>query len=135
MFRNLAIPVAMAVLVAGATAQTQAPQKQAINVPIQSGTYDFFNEEVLGEDANGDVIEPRQDYAASADDNQTIRSVTGAPGGMGYFGYSYFAENHVRHCSFVLRHVAEEAIAIATSPRENKAFSNERRRENTSAEK
>ena len=59
----------------------------------QSGTYDFFNEEILGEDANGDTIEPRQDYAASADDNQTIRSVTGAPGGMGYFGYSYFAEN------------------------------------------
>jgi phosphate transport system substrate-binding protein len=35
----------------------------------QSGTYDFFNEEVLGEDAQGEVIQPRQDYSASEDDN------------------------------------------------------------------
>jgi phosphate transport system substrate-binding protein len=59
----------------------------------QSGTYDFFNEEVLGEDAKGEVIEPRQDYAASEDDNVTVRAVTGAEGAMGYFGYSYFIEN------------------------------------------
>ena len=59
----------------------------------QSGTYDFFNEEVLGEDASGETITPRQDYSASEDDNVTVRAVRGAPGGMGYFGYSYFAEN------------------------------------------
>ncbi|MBJ7454957.1 MAG: phosphate ABC transporter substrate-binding protein PstS family protein [Thermoleophilia bacterium] len=59
----------------------------------QSGTYDFFNEEVLGEDAAGEVITPRQDYTASADDNVTVRAVTGADGGMGYFGFSYFEEN------------------------------------------
>lgn len=59
----------------------------------QSGTYDFFNEEVLGENAAGDVIEPRQDYSASEDDNVTVRAVTGAAGGMGYFGYSYYEEN------------------------------------------
>jgi phosphate transport system substrate-binding protein len=59
----------------------------------QSGTYDFFNEEVLGEDAKGEVIEPRQDYAASEDDNVTVRTVTGAAGAMGYFGHSYYTEN------------------------------------------
>ena len=59
----------------------------------QSGTYDFFNEEILGEDAKGETIEPRQDYAASEDDNVTVRAVSGASGGMGYFGYSYFSEN------------------------------------------
>lgn len=59
----------------------------------QSGTYDFFNEEVLGKDAKGDVIEPRQDYAASEDDNVTVRTVEGAPGAMGYFGHSYYSEN------------------------------------------
>ncbi len=59
----------------------------------QSGTYDFFNEEVLGEDAAGEVIEPRQDYSASADDNVTVRAVQSAPGGLGYFGYTYFEEN------------------------------------------
>jgi phosphate transport system substrate-binding protein len=59
----------------------------------QSGTYDFFNEEILGEDASGEVIQPRQDYAASEDDNNIVRSVTGSPGGLGYFGFTYYEEN------------------------------------------
>lgn len=68
----------------------------------QSGTYDFFNEEVLGENAAGGVIEPRQTYAASEDDNVTVRTVTGAPGAMGYFGYSYFIENEDQLKAFEL---------------------------------
>ena len=59
----------------------------------QSGTYDFFNETVLGKDANDEVLSPRQDYTASADDNVTVRAVQGADGGLGYFGYTYFEEN------------------------------------------
>lgn len=68
----------------------------------QSGTYDFFNEEVLGEDAKGEVIEPRQDYAASEDDNVTVRTVEGAEGAMGYFGHSYFVENEAKLKAFEL---------------------------------
>ncbi len=59
----------------------------------QSGTYDFFNETILGEDAKGEVLSPRQDYTASADDNVIVRSVTGAPGTLGYFGFTYYEEN------------------------------------------
>ncbi len=59
----------------------------------QSGTYDFFNEEVLGEDAAGETIEPRQDYTASEDDNVTVRAVQSAEGGLGYFGFSYYEAN------------------------------------------
>ncbi len=59
----------------------------------QSGTYDFFNEEVLGEDAEGEVIEPRQDYTASADDNVIVRAVQSAPSALGYFGFTYYEEN------------------------------------------
>lgn len=59
----------------------------------QSGTYDFFNEEVLGEDAKGETVTPRQDYTASADDNVTVRAVESAEAGLGYFGFSYFEEN------------------------------------------
>ena len=59
----------------------------------QSGTYDFFNEEVLGEDEAGETITPRADYTASADDNVIVNAVTGAQAAMGYFGYSYFSEN------------------------------------------
>ena len=59
----------------------------------QSGTYDFFNKEVLGEDASGETVTPRQDYTASADDNVIVRAVQNGTGGLGYFGFSYFEEN------------------------------------------
>ena len=68
----------------------------------QSGTYDFFNEEVLGEDANGDVIQPRQDYAASEDDNVIVRSVTDGEAGLGYFGFTYYEENTDKVQSFAI---------------------------------
>jgi phosphate transport system substrate-binding protein len=72
----------------------------------QSGTYDFFNEEVLGEDASGETIDPRQDYTASEDDNVIVRAVEGVPGGMGYFGYSYFEANQGNLKPFTLDGVA-----------------------------
>jgi len=59
----------------------------------QSGTYDFFNEEVLGEDAAGETVVPRQDYTASEDDNVVVRAVQSAEAGLGYFGFTYFEEN------------------------------------------
>ncbi len=59
----------------------------------QSGTYDFFNEEVLGEDASGETAAPRTDYAASEDDNVIVTAVTGSKGTMGYFGFTYYEEN------------------------------------------
>lgn len=59
----------------------------------QSGTYDFFNETVLGKDAKGEVNTPRSDYAASEDDNVIVTAVTGSKGTMGYFGYTYYEEN------------------------------------------
>lgn len=78
----------------------------------QSGTYDFFNEEVLGEDASGEVINPRQDYTASEDDNVIVRAVTSAPAGMGYFGYSYFEENQDQLKAFSLNGVAPSPETI-----------------------
>lgn len=68
----------------------------------QSGTYDFFNEEVLGKNAQGDVIQPRQDYAASEDDNVIVRSVMDGQAGLGYFGFTYFQENTDKVQSFAL---------------------------------
>ena len=54
-----------------------------------SGTFDFFTDAINGEE---DVS--RTDYNnVGEDDNQTVRGVEGAPGGMGYFGFSYFKEN------------------------------------------
>ena len=78
----------------------------------QSGTYDFFNEKVLGEDAAGETIEPRQDYAASADDNVTVRAVQSAEGGLGYFGYTYFEENQDTLTDFAVDRVKPTAETI-----------------------
>lgn len=68
----------------------------------ESGTYDFFNEKVLGVDGEGSPLPPRSDYAASADDDVTVRRIEEAPAAMGYFGYSYYVENQGRLRAFSL---------------------------------
>jgi phosphate transport system substrate-binding protein len=50
-----------------------------------SGTFDFFTEEI-----NGEKGATRDDYQASEDDNQLVTGVEGDKGGLGYFGFSYF---------------------------------------------
>jgi phosphate transport system substrate-binding protein len=78
----------------------------------QSGTYDFFNETVIGKDPNGDPIASRQDYTASADDNVTVRAVQSAEGGLGYFGFSYFEENQDTLKDFAIDGVKPTAATI-----------------------
>ena len=54
-----------------------------------SGTFDYFTEEVNGEEGAS-----RQDYNnVGENDNATVTGVEGSPGGMGYFGYSFYQEN------------------------------------------
>ncbi len=54
-----------------------------------SGTFDYFTEEINGEEGAS-----RQDYNnVGENDNATVAGVEGAPGGMGYFGYSFYQEN------------------------------------------
>jgi phosphate transport system substrate-binding protein len=54
-----------------------------------SGTFGYFTEAINGEE---DAI--RNDYNdVGEDDNATVTGVAGSPGGMGYFGYSFFSEN------------------------------------------
>jgi phosphate transport system substrate-binding protein len=53
-----------------------------------SGTFDYFTDVINGEEGAS-----RSDYSASEDDNVTVQAVEGDPGGLGYFGYSYFEEN------------------------------------------
>lgn len=54
-----------------------------------SGTFEYFTESVNGEEGN-----QRKNYNnVGEDDNQTVTGVSGAPGGMGYFGYSFLVEN------------------------------------------
>jgi phosphate transport system substrate-binding protein len=54
-----------------------------------SGTFAYFTEAALGEEGA-----QRTDYNnVGEDDNQTVTGVSGAQGGIGYFGYSFFEEN------------------------------------------
>jgi phosphate transport system substrate-binding protein len=53
-----------------------------------SGTFDYFTEEINGEEGVS-----RSDYEASEDDNVLVEGVANTPGGMGYFGYTYYEEN------------------------------------------
>lgn len=53
-----------------------------------SGTFDYFNEEILGKDR-----EVRTDYTPSEDDNVLMQGVAGSKNALGYFGFSYFEEN------------------------------------------
>lgn len=54
-----------------------------------SGTFDYFTEEINGEEGAS-----RKDYNnVGEDDNATVTGVSGAPGGIGYFGFSFYTEN------------------------------------------
>jgi phosphate transport system substrate-binding protein len=53
-----------------------------------SGTFDYFTDVINGEEGAS-----RSDYSASENDNVVVQGVSGEPGGMGYFGFSYFEEN------------------------------------------
>ncbi len=52
-----------------------------------SGTYDYFIEEVIGKE--GKI---RKDYSPSSDDNQLVQGVEGDKGSLGFFGYAYYLE-------------------------------------------
>jgi phosphate transport system substrate-binding protein len=56
-----------------------------------SGTFDYFTEAI-----NGKAKASRSDYLATEDDNITVQGVEGERGALGYFGYSYYAENKTK---------------------------------------
>jgi phosphate transport system substrate-binding protein len=56
-----------------------------------SGTFEYFTEAI-----NGRARASRSDYSASEDDNVLVQGVAGEKGALGYFGYSYYAENQNR---------------------------------------
>jgi phosphate transport system substrate-binding protein len=54
-----------------------------------SGTFDYFTESINDEEGV-----TRKDYNnVGEDDNATVKGVEGAPGGMGYAGFSFYTEN------------------------------------------
>jgi len=55
-----------------------------------SGTFDFFTDQINGEEGAQRTSGVND---IGEDDNATVTGVSGAGGGMGYFGYSFFKEN------------------------------------------
>ncbi len=55
-----------------------------------SGTFDFFTDKINGEEGAQRTAGVND---IGEDDNATVTGVSGAKGGMGYFGYSFFKEN------------------------------------------
>lgn len=53
-----------------------------------SGTFDYFTEAI-----NGKTKAIRGDYSASEDDNTLVQGIAGDVDAIGFFGYSYYAEN------------------------------------------
>ena len=68
-------------------------EKLAIFAPdTESGTYDFFTEQVLGDPDEG-APKPRSDYTASSDDNTLVQGIEGEANSWGYFGFAYYQNN------------------------------------------
>ncbi len=64
---------------------------QRFSPGTDSGTFDYFVEKVLGE--NAEVLLTAPNLQLSEDDNILVRGVLGSPYAIGYFGYAYYQEN------------------------------------------
>ena len=53
-----------------------------------SGTFDYFTEEIMGE-----AKLSRADYTRSEDDNVLVQGISGDRNALGYFGYAYYSQN------------------------------------------
>ncbi len=53
-----------------------------------SGTFDYFTEEINGE--SGAI---RPDFTGSEDDNVLVQGISGDKNALGFFGYAYYVEN------------------------------------------
>ena len=69
------------------------PQEEILRfIPgTDSGTFDFFVEEVFDEDETLHL--GASNTQLSEDDNVLVQGILGSPYAIGYFGYAYYAEN------------------------------------------
>ncbi len=58
-----------------------------------SGTFDYFVEEVMEEHGGEEALLAREGAQYSEDDNVLVQGVVGSPYAIGYFGYAYYVEN------------------------------------------
>lgn len=75
-----------------------------------SGTFDYFVEEVFEEDQ--EPILNASNLQLSEDDNVLVQGVTGSPYAIGFFGYAYYTENANSLNILMLEGVAASAETV-----------------------
>ena len=70
------------------TRSSRTPRSALFGPGTDSGTFDFFTDEINGEEGVS-----RKEYQPSEDDNVLVQGVEGDEGGLGYFGFSYYEQN------------------------------------------
>jgi phosphate binding protein len=73
-----------------------AEQIQLYSPGTDSGTYDYFVEEVLADDEERVKQLQAQNPTQSENDNVLVQGVESSPYAIGYFGYAYYLENEDR---------------------------------------
>lgn len=64
-----------------------------------SGTYEYFNEEIIGKTCGADqkqACPPRNDYTPSANDDVVVEGVAASKYAVGHFGFAYFERSAAR---------------------------------------
>ena len=85
-----------------------------------SGTFDFFVEEVMGpaygddEGAGKEAILTADNIQFSEDDNVLVQGVAGSPNAIGFFGYAYAQEN-----DDLIRPISLEGVEISPETAES----------------
>lgn len=76
-----------------------AEQIRLFGPDSDSGTYEYFNEVILGQTCGEDGKSQcpiRSDYQPAADDNRVVEGVTSSPYALGHFGFAYYLDNQQR---------------------------------------
>jgi len=75
-----------------------------------SGTFDYFVEEVLGKDK--ELLLKAANLQLSEDDNVLVQGVEGSPYAIGYFGYAYYEENQAKLNALSIEGVTPTAASV-----------------------
>lgn len=94
-------------------------QLQIFSPGADSGTFDYFTEAVNGEEG---AARSQSVNIVGEDDNATVTGVAGSPGGVGYFGYSYFQENEDRLKALEIRNESGECTAPTVDATQSGAY-------------
>jgi len=86
-----------------------------------SGTYDYFTEEIFKEESNASrrraIVSAVPGIQLSEDDNVLVKGVEGSPNAIGYFGYAYYIEEKDR-----LKAIGYEGVIPSDRTVANKSY-------------